>query len=167
MTIQPKTDSQYFSETFRISLWLFCTLISHPRRERTWEWTICSKLTISEGKRLLPRGSKAVSGCLAGLGEHWNSWLRGLLYQPLKKQKPADIYLLRVDFNLVLSFRKQLNVICPVYLLRDDPDFILNWKLKGRQESGRLWLGLGHIPGQSLQKAQKMFLYAYTDMQIA
>lgn len=78
-----------------------------------------------------------------------------------ERTKPANIYLLCVDLRLVLSFREQLNVVCPVDLLCNDPDFILNWKLKGRQGSGRLWLGLGRIPGQSPKGPGDVFIYIY------
>jgi hypothetical protein len=35
----------------------------------------------------------------------------------------------------VLSFGKQFNVICAIDLLRNDPDFILNWELcRGKRD---------------------------------
>lgn len=116
------------------------------------------------------RGAKAghsrkeSSGFLAGWENSGILDCQACFINSWKNRTIGHLYLLRVDFCLVLSLREQFNVICPIDLLCDDPDFICNGELIERKE-GRPSLKHGPIPGQSSHRGQ-MFLYTDTDIHI-
>lgn len=65
----------------------------------------------------------------------------------------------------MLSLREQFNVICPVDLLCDDPDFIRNGELIDRTDGESIAGTQSHSRSEFLQ-GPGVFIYTDTDMHI-